>query len=103
MPTLTPMVVALVLASSVVGCTNTRPPERFAVDAEGESIMAEGASPGWFGSAGASDGPPMGACFRINLSDFRAMEWRGSFLSNSKQPHDRRPSLRHLLPHAHSI
>ena len=62
MPTLTPMVVAFVLASCVVGCTNTRPPERFAVDdVEGESSAAAGASPGWFGSAGASDGPPIGA------------------------------------------
>ncbi len=66
MPTLTPIVVALVLASCVVGCTNTRPPERFAVDIEGESDAAEDASPGWLGSAGASDGPPMGACCRQN-------------------------------------
>ena len=61
MPTLTPMVVAFVLASWAEGCTKTRPPERFAPDV---GVASAGAitSPGWFGSAGASDGPPIGAC-----------------------------------------
>ena len=68
MPTPTPMVVARVLAASVEGCTKTRPPERFSVDMDGEGCKGGAISLGWFGSAGANDGPPMGACSEALVS-----------------------------------